>query len=62
MNNKRKKKKKKKTEEYVEKRLKNHKRNAQELSNFIKRPNLKIVGIEEKEEVQAKVMGIYSVK
>jgi hypothetical protein len=35
-------------------RLKSCQKNSQELSNSIKRSNLKIMGIEEGEEVQAK--------
>jgi hypothetical protein len=34
----------------------------QELTDSIKRPNLRIMGIEEGEEVQAKGMHIYSTK
>jgi esterase/lipase len=42
-----------KTEELFIKQLKTYERNMQELTNSIKRPNLRIMGIEE-EEVQAK--------
>jgi chromosome segregation ATPase len=45
---------KEKTEEILLKQLKSCKRNMQELSNSIKSPNLRIMGIEEGEEVQAK--------
>jgi predicted nucleic acid-binding Zn-ribbon protein len=45
---------KEKTEEFLVKQLKNYERNMQELSNSIKRPKLRIMGIEEGEEVQAK--------
>jgi hypothetical protein len=34
----------------------------QELTNSIKRPNLRIIGVEEGEEVQAKGFIIYSTK
>jgi hypothetical protein len=34
----------------------------QELSNSIKRPNMRILGIEEREEVQTKEYVIYSIK
>jgi hypothetical protein len=37
----------------LDKKLKTCERNMQDLTNYIKRPNLKIMGIEE-EEVQAK--------
>jgi chromosome segregation ATPase len=40
-----------KTEELLVKQLKAHKRNMQELTNSIKRPNLRIMGIEGGEEV-----------
>jgi TolA-binding protein len=43
-----------KTEEILVKQLKSCERNMQELSNSIKRPNLRTKGIEEGEEVQAK--------
>jgi hypothetical protein len=44
----------KKTEELLVKQLKSYERNMQVLRNSIKRPNLRIMGIEEGEEVQAK--------
>jgi hypothetical protein len=43
-----------KTKELLAKQPKTCERNMQELTNFIKRPNLRIMGIEEGEEVQAK--------
>jgi hypothetical protein len=43
-----------KTEELLVKQLKTRKRNMQELNDSIKRPNLRIMGIEEGEEVQIK--------
>jgi hypothetical protein len=43
-----------KIEELLIKQLKNCERNMQELTNSIKRPNLRIIGIEEGEEVQTK--------
>jgi hypothetical protein len=43
-----------KTEQLLVKQLKTCKRNMQELSNSIRRPNLRIMGIEEGEELQAK--------
>jgi chromosome segregation ATPase len=43
-----------KTEEILVRQLKTCERNIQELTNSIKRPNLKIMGIEEGEEVQEK--------
>jgi chromosome segregation ATPase len=43
-----------KTEELLVKQLKTCKRNMQELTDSIKRPNLRIMGIEEGEEVEAK--------
>jgi chromosome segregation ATPase len=45
---------KEKTKEPLVKKLKSCERNKQEFSNSIKRPNLRITGIEEGEEVQAK--------
>jgi archaeosine-15-forming tRNA-guanine transglycosylase len=48
-----------KTEELLVKQLKTYERNAQELTTSIKRPNLRIMGIEEGEEVQAK--GIHNI-
>jgi chromosome segregation ATPase len=38
---------KEKTEEFLDKRLKSCERNMQEISNSIKRPNLRIMGLEE---------------
>jgi chromosome segregation ATPase len=43
-----------KTEELLVKQLKTSERNMQKLTNSIKRPNLRIMGIEEREEGQAK--------
>jgi chromosome segregation ATPase len=43
-----------KTEELLVKQQKTCEKNMQELTNSIKRPNLRIMGIEEGEEVQAK--------
>jgi septal ring factor EnvC (AmiA/AmiB activator) len=48
-----------KTEELLLKQLKTCERNMQELTNSIKRSNLRIMGIEEGEEVQAK--GIHNI-
>jgi hypothetical protein len=48
-----------KTEELLVKQLKTCERNMQELTESIKRPNLKIIGTEEGEEVQAK--GIHNI-
>jgi hypothetical protein len=48
-----------KTEGLLVKQLKTCKRNMQELINSIKRPNLRIMDIEEGEEVQAK--GIHNI-
>jgi chromosome segregation ATPase len=45
---------KEKTEELLVKQIKSCERNMQELSDTIKRPNLGIMDIEEREEVQAK--------
>jgi heat shock protein HslJ len=45
-----------KTEELLVKQLKPCEKKMQELTNSIKRPNLRIMGIEEGEEVQAKGM------
>jgi esterase/lipase len=47
-----------KTEKLIVKQLKTSKKNIQELTNSIKRPNLRIIGIEE-EEVQVK--GIHNI-
>jgi chromosome segregation ATPase len=43
-----------KTEELLVRQLKSCERNMQELTNSIKRPDLRIMGIEEGKEVQAK--------
>jgi TolA-binding protein len=43
-----------KTEELLVKQLKTYERNMQELTNSIKTPNLRTMGTEEGEEVQAK--------
>jgi hypothetical protein len=48
-----------KTEELLVKQLKTWERNMQELTNSIKRPNLRIMGIKEGEEVQPK--GIHNI-
>jgi hypothetical protein len=45
-----------KTEVLLVKKLKTYERNMQELINSIKRPNLRVIGIKEGEEVQAKVI------
>jgi hypothetical protein len=45
---------KEKTEEILAKQLKSCEKNMQELCNSVKRPNLRNMGIEEGEEVQAK--------
>jgi predicted nucleic acid-binding Zn-ribbon protein len=50
---------KEKTEELLVKQLKSCEKNIQELSNSIKRPNLRIMGMEEGEEVQTK--GIHNI-
>jgi hypothetical protein len=50
---------KEKAEEILAKQLKSCERNMQKLSDSVKRPNLKIMGIEEGEEVQAK--GIHNI-
>jgi chromosome segregation ATPase len=49
-----------KTEELLLKQLKTCERNMQELTDSIKRPNLRIMGIEEGEEVQAKAHNIFN--
>jgi ADP-dependent phosphofructokinase/glucokinase len=49
-----------KTEELLVKKLKTCERNMQELTDSIKRPNLRIMGIEEEEEVKEFI--IYSTK
>jgi hypothetical protein len=51
-----------KTEKLLIKQLKTYERNMQELTDSIKRQNLRIMGIEEGEEVQAKGITIYSTK
>jgi hypothetical protein len=48
-----------KTEELLVKQLKTWERNMQELTNSIKRPNLRIMGIKEGEGVQPK--GIHNI-
>jgi chromosome segregation ATPase len=48
-----------KTEELLVRQLKTCERNMKELTNYIKRPNLRIMGIEEGEEVQAN--GIHNI-
>jgi septal ring factor EnvC (AmiA/AmiB activator) len=48
-----------KTEELLVRQLKTYEKKMQELTNSIKIPNLRIMGIEEGEEVQAK--GIHNV-
>jgi archaeosine-15-forming tRNA-guanine transglycosylase len=45
-----------KTEELLVKQLKTCEKEMQELTDSIKRPNMRIMGIEEREEVQAKGM------
>jgi hypothetical protein len=45
---------KRKIEELVAKQLKTYKRNMQKLTKSIKRPNMRIIGFDEGEEVQAK--------
>jgi hypothetical protein len=47
---------KKKTEELLVKQLKTCEKKIQELTDSIKRPNMRTMGIEEREEVQAKGM------
>jgi chromosome segregation ATPase len=52
-----------KTEEILVKQLKTSERNMQELTNSIKRPNMRIMGIEEGEEVpKQKEFIIHSIK
>jgi hypothetical protein len=48
-----------KTEELLVKQLETYERNMQELTNSIQRPNLRIMGIEEGEQVQVK--GIHNI-
>jgi hypothetical protein len=43
-----------KAETSLSKRIKRCERNMQEFCDYIQRPNLQIIGIEEREEVQAK--------
>jgi hypothetical protein len=50
-----------KTKELLVKQLKTNERNMQELTNSIKTPNLRIMGMEE-EEVQEEGFVIYSTK
>jgi chromosome segregation ATPase len=45
-----------KTKELLVRQLKSFERNMQELTDSIKRPNLRIMGIEEGEEVQPKII------
>jgi hypothetical protein len=52
---------KEKTEELLVKQLKTCKRNIQELTNSIKRLNLRIMGIEE-EKIQKRGFKIYTIK
>jgi hypothetical protein len=52
---------KEKNKRILVKQHKNCERNMQELSNSVKRPNLRIMGTEE-EEVQAKGLLTYSIK
>jgi chromosome segregation ATPase len=51
-----------KTEEILPKQLKTYERNMQEFTSSIKRTNLRIMGIGEVKEVQAKECIIYSTK
>jgi chromosome segregation ATPase len=51
-----------KTKELLVQQLKTCEKKMQELTDSIKRPNLRIMGIEEGEEVQAKGMQTYSTK
>jgi hypothetical protein len=51
-----------KTEELLVRQLKTCERNMQELTNSIKRPNLRIMGIEEGEGCKQKEFIIYSTK
>jgi septal ring factor EnvC (AmiA/AmiB activator) len=48
-----------KTEELLVRQLKSYERNMEEFTNSIKNPNLRIMGMEEGEEVQAK--GIHNI-
>jgi septal ring factor EnvC (AmiA/AmiB activator) len=49
-----------KTKELLVKQLKTCERNMQELTRYIKRPNLRVMSIEEGEEVKQKGLVIYS--
>jgi hypothetical protein len=51
-----------KTEELLVKQIKTHEKKMQELTSSIKRPNLRIMGIKEVEEVQAKGISNLSTK
>jgi chromosome segregation ATPase len=51
-----------KTEELLVKQLKTCERNMQEITHSIKRPNLRIMGMEEGEEVHTRGFVIYSTK
>jgi chromosome segregation ATPase len=53
---------KEKSDELLVNQLKTCERTMQELTDSIKKPNLRIMGIEEGEEVQAKEFIIYSTK
>jgi hypothetical protein len=53
---------KRKTEELLVKQLKTCEQNMQEVTDSTKRPNLRIMGIKEGEEVQEKEFIIYSTK
>jgi hypothetical protein len=50
---------KKKTEEILAKQIKSCERNMQEFSDSIKRPNLRVMGIDEGKEMQAK--GVHNI-
>jgi chromosome segregation ATPase len=51
-----------KTEELLVKKLKSCKRNMQELTDTIKRPNMRIMGIEKEKSSKEKGFVIYSIK
>jgi hypothetical protein len=51
-----------KTEELLIKQLKTYEKKMQELTDSIKRPNVRIMGIKEGEEVQARECVIFSTK
>jgi hypothetical protein len=53
---------KKKTEEILVKQCKSCEGNRQELSDSIKRPNLRIMGIEKEKRSKPKVYVVYSIK